>query len=170
MRGLIGKRLQDWYQARPAREQWLLAAGLLVIVAWAIWFGVISPLHQANSLAHSRVSAAQQSLLEVRELSQQLIAARSQQPASSGRQSGGLAQWVYRTSEQNNVALASLDLSADGMSANLRTETLSLRDALEWLYDMESESLARIDNVALNPVAETDMDNAVVAALSLRWR
>ena len=154
MRGLIGKRLQDWYQARPVREQWLLAAGMLVIVAWA----------------HSRVSAAQQSLLEVRELSQQLIAARSQQPASSGRQSGGLAQWVYRTSEQNNVALASLDLSADGMSANLRTETLSLRDALEWLYDMESESLARIDNVALNPVAETDMDNAVVAALSLRWR
>ena len=68
------------------------------------------------------------------------------------------------------MALASLDLSADGMSANLRTETLSLRDALEWLYDMESESLARIDNVALNPVAETDMDNAVVAALSLRWR
>lgn len=170
MRGYIGSKLKHWYQTRPVREQWLLVVGMLAIAVWIIWFGIVNPLNQANSLAHSRVSSAQQSLLEVRELSQQLIAARSQQPSSTGQQNGGLAQWVYRTSEQNNVALASLDLSADGMSANLRTETLSLRDALEWLYDMESESLARIDNVTLNPVTEADQGNAVVAALSLRWR
>lgn len=166
----VTQKLERWYQTRPVREQWMLAAGGMMIVIWFVWFAVINPLNQASHLTESRVASAQQALLEVRELSQQLIAARSQQPASAGSGNGGLAQWIYTTADQNGVALASVDLSADGMTANLRTEALPFRDTLEWLYAMESDSLARVDNVTLNPVPESVKQNAVVAVLSLRWR
>ena len=170
MKNIIGNKMTHWYQSRPLREQWLLVAGGVALLVWIIWFGVIQPLTQANELARSRVASAQQTLLEVRELSQQLIAVRTQQPVSAGRGNGGLAQWVYATAEQNQVGLASLDLSADGMSANLRSEALSLRDALAWLYDMESENLASVDSVTLSSTTESGQENAVIAALNIRWR
>lgn len=170
MKNLFRDKLIHWYQTRPIREQWLLAVGSLAILAWLFWFGIAQPLAQENQLAQSRVASAQQTLLEVRELSQQLMAVRSEQPGSAGHRNTGLAQWVYSTAEQNQVALATLDLSADGMSASLRSEALPLQDALAWLYDMEAESLASVDNVTITPASDTGTETTVVAALNLRWR
>lgn len=170
MKTRLNMKFMHWYQTRPVREQWMLAAGGVTITCWLLWFGVIQPMGQANALATSRLNGAQQALLEVRELSQQLISARAQQSTASGRNSVGLAQWIYATADQNNVTLASVDLSADGMSASLRTDALTVRDTLEWLYALESESLAQVENVILNPAVESSDQNMVVAALSLRWR
>ena len=159
-------RIKSWLLQKTPREQLILLAGLAVVLMVLVWQLAWQPMLQARTLSAQRVSNAEQSLLAVRSLSQELAAAR----AATGSQTSGtgnLAQSLDESASALGLRIASLEPAADNSSVAVRLNDVGMASVLTWLNGIESSGSMSIDSLTLSPV--TTPGNVSVS-LRLRGR
>ncbi len=143
---------KNWLQQKTSREQLILIAGLGVVLIVLVWQLLWQPMLQAMTLSAQRATNAEQSLLAVRSLAQELAAARATS-ASDASGSSNLAQSLDESASALGLRIASLEPTADNSSVSLRLNDVAMTTVLAWLYDIENSGAMSIDALTLSPVA-----------------
>lgn len=156
--------VKNWLLQKTPREQLSLLIGLAVVLLAVLWLLLWQPMVQARALSTQRVSNAEQSLLVVRSLAQELVTAR-EMSGSDGSGAGNLAQSLDESASALGLRIASLEPAADNSSVSVRLNDVSMATVLAWLYDIESSGTMSIDALTLSPVSTP---GNVIVSLRLR--
>ncbi|MEX0740234.1 MAG: type II secretion system protein M [Pseudohongiella sp.] len=141
-----------WFSQKTSREQLVLLAGVGVVMLYLIWLLLWQPMLQARELSAQRVASAEQSLLVVRGLAQELADAR-ENPASGGvAGSGSLAQTLDESASALGLRIASLEPAADNSSVSVRLNDVGMAAVLAWLFEIERTGTMSIDSLTMAPV------------------
>lgn len=157
-------KVKTWLQQKTPREQLILIAGLGMVLTYLVWLLLWQPMLQARALSAQRVINAEQSLLAVRTLAQELAVARTTS-ASGARGTGNLAQSLDESASALGLRIAALEPAADNSSVSVRLNDVSMSTVLAWLSDIESSGAMSIDSLTLSPM-QTPGD--VTVSLRLR--
>lgn len=144
-------KVRNWLQTKTAREQLILLSGLGVVLVYLIWVLMWQPMLQARTLSAQRAANAEQSLIAVRSLAQQLVSARMT-GASGDTGTGNLARTLDESASELGLRISSLEPSADNSSISVRLNDVGMATVLAWLYDIESNGTMSIDSLTLSPV------------------
>lgn len=144
-------KIKSWLQQKTPREQLILIAGLGMVLTYLVWLLMWQPMLQARALSAQRVTNAEQSLLAVRTLAQELAVARATS-ASGARGTGNLAQSLDESASALGLRIAALEPAADNSSVSVRLNDVSMSTMLAWLSDIESSGAMSIDSLTLSPV------------------
>ncbi|HDZ10503.1 type II secretion system protein M [Pseudohongiella sp.] len=145
-------KVRAWLQLKTPREQLILLAGLSVVLTYLVWLLLWQPMSQARALSAQRVANAEQSLLSVRVLAQELASARASAASGNSGTGGNLAQSLDESASALGLRIASLEPSADNSSVAVRLNDVSMATVLAWLSDVESSGVMSIDALTLSPV------------------
>ncbi len=144
-------KVRTWLQQKTPREQLIVLAGLGVVLTYLVWLLLWQPMLQARTLSAQRVANAEQSLLAVRVLAQELASARAS-AATGVSGTGNLAQSLDESASALGLRIASLEPAADNSSVAVRLNDVSMATVLAWLSDIENSGAMSIDALTLSPV------------------
>lgn len=158
--------IKSWLQQKTPREQVILLAGSAVVLIYLMWLLLWQPMLQARALSVQRLASAEQSLLMVRSLAQELAGARLKS-ASGVTNNGNLAQTLDESASALGLQIAALEPAADNSSISIRLTDVSMATVLAWLLEIESGGAMGIDSMTLSPV---QTPGNVTVSLRLRGR
>ncbi len=128
--------IKDWYQGLEAREQRLVAMALPVALAGLFYWGLWSPLAEAESQAQTRVVAKQNELDWLREQGQVVLAARGGARPSAG---GSLTQKVTLSARRHAIEIARLVPTAKGVT--VWVDEVPFNKLTTWMAELQGQGL-----------------------------
>tara|TARA_R110002072_G_scaffold11196_1_gene50837 strand:+ start:50715 stop:51200 length:486 start_codon:yes stop_codon:yes gene_type:complete len=155
-------RVRTWLQTKTLREQLVLLSGLVAVCLYLFWAMVLQPLQQSLRLSEQRVIAAEQSVLTVTALADELIRMRS--VSNDNPAAGSLPQLLDESAGMAGLQVSALEPSSDGRSVSVQLDAVAMPAVLEWLTTLESTHGVAIDSLIVTPAATG------LVAVSLRAR
>lgn len=155
-------RVRTWLQAKTLREQLVLLSGLVAVCLYLFWAMVLQPLQQSLRLSEQRVNVAEQSVLAVTALADELIRMRS--ASNDNPAVGSLPQLLDESAGVAGLQVSALEPAADGRSVSVRLDAVAMPAVLEWLTALEGTHGVAIDSLIVTPAASGQV------AVSLRAR
>ena len=105
-------RIAGWWHARTPRERHLLLAMGVAVAAFALWFGILSPLQHARERAADRHAAAVQTRLEVERGLAAITASNASHPQAP--EAGDVIATITRSASAAGVGIDRQDPTPDG--------------------------------------------------------
>ena len=141
--------VSTWLRQKTVREQLALLLAITLIALWALWYLLLQPIYQSRQLAEQRVAAAMQSLANVQQLAQELIALRNTADSSGSPQS--LSQLLDLSASSTGVRISSLEPTADGRSVFIRVDNSGMAEFLQWISLLEIGGQMTLETLTVTP-------------------
>jgi len=140
-----------WLQVKTLREQLVLLSGLIAVCLYLFWMLALLPLQQALRLSEQRLTSAEQSVLAVTALADELIRMRSESNDSPAV--GSLPQLLDESAGVAGLQVSALEPASDGRSVSVRLDAVAMSAVLEWLTTLELTQNVVIDSLTATPAA-----------------
>lgn len=124
-------RLKHWWRARDARERRMLAVMLVLVAAFAYWYGLLWPLRQVRGLAQAHYDRA---LVQLRDTESAVAAIRAHDARVPETAVGGdtLTRRILDTAASASVAISRQRTDAQGRF-NVGVDAVDARTLFAWL-------------------------------------
>jgi type II secretory pathway component PulM len=151
--------MMRWLERFTPREQLSLFLMGLVVIAWAAWMLLWSPLRDARSELARRNEATAVVLQRVDAMVSEILALR--ESGSGSGQRGNLVTLINRSTGAAGLAVSRLQPNSRG-EVQVRFEAAVFDDLLGWLYRLESEQGVIVGEVAISRAGTPGRVNATV--------
>lgn len=135
-----------WWESRTPRERVLLSIMAALIAAFGFWFGVITPVRQAEIAAQEQHARAVERLMAVSASAQEVVtleAARNDGPAGQP-----LTQAVVQTALANGVPLTRHTLDPSGGLA-VAVDAADPASAFRWIASLQRDHAVSVSTLVM---------------------
>lgn len=156
-------KLFDALSKYNRREQTILLVGVLAVVLYILWMGVLSPLKEKREqqlLTNASTAAA---LERVKVLAARINNAESAANQQSAATSGNISQLIDSTLQANGLRMSGFQPGTRG-EVRVRLDNVSYAAITQWLYDLEYKHDVGIKDLSM---ASTTTPGQVTANVRL---
>lgn len=151
--------LQTRWQQLSQRDQLMLVLLGAVLVAYLLYQVAYQPLADARDRLVAQNSAAQVSLLKVRQLTAELTRASAEKGPNASAAPVSLPQLIDSTAAAHQLRMSRFQPSAAG-DVQVRFDSVPFANLLRWLHQLEQDSGVSIKDLALTPGSAPGLVNA----------
>ncbi|WP_299730281.1 type II secretion system protein M [uncultured Endozoicomonas sp.] len=144
--------LHHWKQL-STREQFITSAGVVILLLWIIWQGVITPMAERQALAEKKLIASEVQLQKVKLQATQIEKLRSAGVSISPTHNMPMDQAVQQIARQYKLSIQKVQNRGDILEVSLPHGRFD--SVMSWLVTLEENHGVRVKNIQLESTGTT---------------
>ncbi|MCP8900349.1 type II secretion system protein GspM [Gilvimarinus xylanilyticus] len=156
-------KLFDALSKYNRREQTILLVGVLAVVLYILWMGVLSPLKEKREQQLVTNASTAAALERVKVLAARINNAESAANQQSAASSGNISQLIDSTLQANGLRMSGFQPGTRG-EVRVRLDNVNYAAITQWLYDLEYKHDVSIKDLSM---ASTTTPGQVTANVRL---
>ena len=159
--------IEQWYLARPSREQSILLAAAVIVPVLLLYLAVWNPVMQSRARLEKELPALRETAQQFRAQAEEVEQLRARAPVRSASRSARAA--IEDTAGRQGITLQSVESVGNERSA-VQLGPVAFDALSRWLGDLASSEGLSVESLQLGAAAEgqVKVDRMVLAPASRR--
>lgn len=153
--GMIRQYAQQYWQQLSRREQWLVAAALVVLLLWAIWQGVFVALAQRQAQAEQALAASQRELAQIQQQAAQIRQLRASGAVARRQSSQPMDAVVHSLASRYQLTIERVGYQGSLLAVELLPARFD--KLMDWLIELEQAQQIKVHSMRLNATDTSGM-------------
>ncbi|HEY5807477.1 MAG TPA: type II secretion system protein M [Povalibacter sp.] len=156
----ISQKFRDWFRSLQPRERVIVAAGAVIVVFVAIYFG-LAPFYKSLHLRAERVERKQSDLAWIRSVAPEVQALGAGRPIGTGPTGESLVVLVDRTARECGLGTSLTGQTPNGENGiRVRLEDASFDVLVKCLGNLQQTQSIGIESASFDRTGKPGMVNA----------